>query len=440
MTRVADQDSASPLELSRSNALWPETIKAIPAGVQTFSKAPSQHVEGVSPCYTVKGKGCRSWDLDDNIYIDYMMGLGPIVLGFADEEVNRAAMEGMSLGVVASLAHPLETKLSQKLIELIPCAEMVRFGKNGTDVTSAAVRAARGFTKRNKVAVCGYHGWQDWYIGSTPRNMGVPESIQALTLKFQYNNIKSLHALFQKHPGEIAAVIMEPVNFYEPEDDFLSKVKELTHKNGALLVFDEVITGFRMNIGGAQKEYGVTPDLASFGKAMANGFPISAVVGRSDVMEIFDKVFFSATFGGDLPSISAALATIEAMEQRQTLSHIHAMGARLKTGYASIVQSLGIEKITRMIGFDWWPEYLFFNTEGKASREIQSLFQQEIVRRGVLTRAGMMLCGAHQKEDIDQTLHVFEQALFVVKDAVRTESVLERLDGPVIQPVIRKVD
>jgi len=438
---IADSPrKAAPLTLDRSESHWPQTISVIPAGVQTFSKMPLQHVDGVAPKYIVRSNGCQVWDIDGNEYIDYMSGLGPVILGHADKDVNHAVLSAMENGMSPSLPSPLETQLSEKLVELIPCAEMVRFGKNGSDVTSAAVRAARAVTGREKVAICGYHGWQDWYIGTTPRNKGVPKAVQELSLNFSYNDIGSLEKLFSEHENEIAAVILEPVNFYPPEDGFLEKVKDVTHAGGALLIFDEIITGFRMGLGGAQKHYGVTPDLACFGKAMANGFPISAVVGKREYMKVFEEIFFSFTFGGETASIAAALATIDAMEQRNTIDHIRSMGARLMAGYAEIVSRIGCGAMTRMIGFPWWPEYLFFDNKGRPSREIQSLFQQEIVRRGVLTRAGMMISGAHEVSDIDRTLQVFEDALGVVFAAVRDGKVLDLLDGEVIQPVIRKAD
>ena len=398
---------------------------------------PYQHVAGVSPKLLSRGSGCRSWDVDGNEYIDYMMSLGPNILGYAEEEINTAAFEGAKLGVLSSLGHPLEADLAEKLVSIIPCAEMVRFGKNGSDVTSASIRAARAFTGRDKILVCGYHGWHDWYIGSTSRNLGVPKEVKNLTLAFNYNDIDSLKNAFRSNSGEIAAVMMEPVNFIEPNDGFLEEVKSIAHENNALLIFDEVITGFRMNIGGAQAHFNVMPDLACFGKAMANGYPMSALVGRSEIMSTFEEAFFSGTFSADLVSISASIATINAIEERGTLQHINSMGLRLKDGYNEMTKSLGLTHITKMIGYGWWPEYLFYDIQGNASLEVQSLFQQEIVRRGILTRAGIFLCGSHQITDIDKTLEVFQEALIIVGAAVKTNKVLDWLDGEVLTPVIR---
>lgn len=428
---------ANPLNLSESDRLFSDSSIVIPGGTQTFSKMPYQHVAGVSPKLLSRGSGCRSWDVDGNEYIDYMMSLGPNILGYADEEINSAAFEGAKLGILSSLGHPLEAELAKKLISIIPCAEMVRFGKNGSDVTSASIRAARSFTGRDKILVCGYHGWHDWYIGSTSRNLGVPKEVQDLTLEFQYNNIASLEAAFKSNPKEIAAVIMEPVNFIEPDDGFLEKVKSITHDNNALLIFDEVITGFRMDIGGAQSYYNVIPDLACFGKAMANGYPMSALVGKADIMAIFEESFFSGTFAADLVSISASIATIKALEERGTLEHINSMGLRLKDGFNEIARSLELTHLTEMIGYGWWPEYLFYDEQGNVSLEIQSLFQQEIVRRGILTRAGIFLCGSHQISHIDKTLEAFQEALIIVSEAVKEDKVLSWLDGEVLKPVIR---
>lgn len=433
-------DRAPALNLLKSENLWNETLKRIPTGAQTFSKAPFQHVNGVSPKYLVKGKGSKVWDLDGNQYIDYMLGLGPAILGHADDEVNAAVYQTMCEGMAMSLPHPLETEVADLLVDIIPCAEMVRFGKNGSDVTAGAVRVAREVTKRDKVACCGYHGWQDWYIGSTARNAGIPQSTIDLTLRFDYNNTESLERLFEQNRNEIACVIMEPVNFHEPENNFLSAVQQITRENGALLIFDEIITGFRMAMGGAQEYYGVIPDIACFGKAMGNGFPISAVVGKTEIMKLFDKVFFSFTMGGETASLAAVAATINALRARDGLSHIGQMGQRLIEGFNQLVEKKSMANIVEMIGFSFWPEYVFKAASPETSRERQSLFQQEIVRRGILTRAGMFLSTAHSENDIDLTLSVFDEALSVVKQAVEQDKVLDWLEGDVIQPVIRKTD
>jgi len=274
------------LDFTRSLEMFEKTKRVIPSCTQTFSKGWTQYPFGVSPIFLKKAEGCFVWDVDGNKFIDWPMALGPVILGHNYPPVNEAVKKQMDKGIAFSLPHCKEAELAEKLCDIIPCAEMVRFGKNGSDATSGAVRAARAYTGRDIVACCGYHGWQDWYIGTTTRNLGVPQVVREQTVTFEYNNIVSLERLFDLYPGKIACVILEPVGLVPPEDNFLEKVNEIAHKNGALVIYDECWTGFRWALGGAQEYFGVTPDLACFGKALGNGFPISAVVGVRDVMEV----------------------------------------------------------------------------------------------------------------------------------------------------------
>ena len=428
---------AKKLRLSNSNNNWKKTINLIPSGVQTFSKMPIQHVEGVGPRYITKSKGCFSWDVDNNKYIDYMCGLGPIILGYADKVVNSAVTKEIKYGNIPSLPSPIETKLAEKLVKLIPSAEMVRFGKNGSDVTQAAIRAARGITGKDKVAICGYHGWRDWYIGTTTRNLGVPKNVSKLSLKFFYNDIDSLNTLFKKNKNKIAAVILEPTNFVKPKKNFLHDVKELCRKNSCLLIFDEVITGFRMSLGGAQKFFGVTPDLSCIGKAMANGFPISAVLGKKKYMEIFDEIFFSFTFGGETSSIAASLTTIEEIKKRGTIDYINKYGEKLITEFNFLSSKFGMQKFIKMTGYGWWPLLCFFDENNKPSKLLESVFRQEITRMGILTRSGIFITGAHSKKVLDKTLQIFEKALKTISYGLKKNCLSSILDGRQIQPVIR---
>jgi len=296
---------------TNSEALLSRALESIPLGSQTFSKSKVQFPYGVSPFFIEKGKGSHVWDVDGNEYVDFMNGLLSVSIGYNDPEVTRAVQSQIENGVTFSLPHRLEIEVSELLIDMIPCAEMVRFGKNGSDATSAAIRLARAFTGRDHVCVCGYHGWQDWYIGSTSRSLGVPESTQNLTHVFKYNDISSLEEIFSANQGDIAAVIIEPMNVEYPKDDFLKKVKELAHKNGALLIFDETITGCRFAKGGGQELFNVIPDLATFGKGIGNGFPLSAVVGRRDIMLLMEDIFYSGTFSGETASLAAAKVVLE---------------------------------------------------------------------------------------------------------------------------------
>jgi glutamate-1-semialdehyde aminotransferase len=424
----------------RSEAYWDRTQGLIPCGTQTLSKSPTQYVEGLAPKYLLRGKGCHVWDVDGHEYIDYGMGLHPVILGYAYPAVDEAIQGQLSQGITFTLNHPLEVELAEVLREIIPCAEMVRFGKNGSDVTAAAIRVARAYTGRDKVACCGYHGWQDWYIGSTERNKGVPAAVRALTKTFEYNRLESLEKVFRENPGEIAAVIMEPVGSVPPEDHFLHKVKELAHKEGAIFILDEIITGFRFSLGGAQDFFGVTPDLATFGKAMSNGMPLSALVGKAEIMRELEEVFFSFTFGGEALSLAASLATIQEMKEKKALDHIWKVGARLQNGYNEMVAELELTDYTRCNGYPPRSIVSFFPGESNLdSLEMKSLIQQELLKRGILWAGYHAVSFSHGDEEIGKTLQAFGDALQLLRKAVEEKNVRRYLQGLPIQPVFRKI-
>lgn len=420
------------------SAAWRKRAQAvIPGGSQTLSKGPDSFVQGVSPSFLVRGAGARVWDVDGNEYIDYILGLGPVILGHADATVNEAVRKQLELGVSFSLPHTLEVELAELLCSIIPCAEMVRFGKNGSDVTAGAIRVARAYTKRDVVVRCGYHGWQDWYIGSTDRFLGVPEATRALTLAFPYNDLLALHQLFDQHPGRIACVILEPISFVAPKPGFLEGVRELCSARGALLVFDEIIAGFRVHIGGAQTLYGVTPDLACFGKAMANGFPLSAIVGRAEVMSWFEQVFFSFTFGGETVSLAASLATIKALLRNDGLSRIGERGSRLQDGTNELLRQVGLSNLIRCIGLPQWASIRCMLPDTRDARILRSLVQQECIRRGILTHGNHMLSVAHDDTVISNTLEVYREVFPLVAEAVASGHPQDWLEGPPTQPAIR---
>ena len=426
------------INIKRSLDLKRKAERLIPDCSQTFSKGPSQYVQGVSPVFLEKGKGCRVWDVDGNEYIDYAMALGPIILGHSYPRVVRDVEKALEKSTTFTLPHRMEVELAEALCRLIPCAEMVRFGKNGSDVTSSAVRLARAYTGREKVACCGYHGWQDWYIATTTRSKGIPEGVKKLTLTFEYNRIETLEKLFKAHKGQIACVIMEPVGVVEPEKGFLKEVKRLTHENGALLVFDEIVTGFRFDMGGAQKYFGVIPDLACFGKAMGNGFPIAAVVGRRKIMKMFEEVFYSFTFGGEIMSIAAALATISEMEEKNVIHHIWELGRKVKDGYNLFAREYGLDKYTQCVGYPPRTVITFRDTKGRDDLLLKSLFQQECVRRGLLFLGVHDICFSHTDKDIDYTLKVYRTVFEIVKDAVEKGKVRKLIEGEPVKPIFRK--
>jgi glutamate-1-semialdehyde aminotransferase/spore coat polysaccharide biosynthesis protein SpsF (cytidylyltransferase family)/predicted dehydrogenase len=424
-----------PIEKSKA---WLERAgKVIPGSSQTFSKGANQHVRGVAPMFLAKGKGCRVWDVDGNEYIDYIQGLLPNILGYAHEEVNAAVAEQLGQGHSFSLPHPLEVELAERLTRLIPCAEMVRFGKNGSDATSGAVRAARAFTGRERIACCGYHGWQDWYIGSTTRHAGVPEAVRALTHPFVYNDLGSLQRLLNEHKGEIAAVIMEPVNFWPPLAGFLESVRDLAHEHGALLIFDEICSGFHFGLGGAQKRFAVTPDLACFGKAMGNGFPISCVVGRVDVMKIFEEIFFSFTFGGEVASMAAAMKVLDILETKEAFVRMDKSGRVLQEGLNALAKDAGLQDRIKCIGYPFWSLIKFLDGDGKDSFLVRSLFAQECVKRGVLALATHNMTAAHDSLAIEQTLKVYAEVCKTMGKWLSDPHPEAHLEGEMIQPVFR---
>jgi glutamate-1-semialdehyde aminotransferase len=425
------------LERARSDELWERALRAIPVGTQTFGKSPRQWAFGTVPNFLQRARGSHVWDVDGNEYIDYGMALGPIILGYNYPRVNAAIADQLAQGSIFSLNHPLEVELSELLIELIPCAEMVRFGKNGSDGTSAAVRLARGYTGRDVILCCGYHGWQDWYIGSTSRHRGVPQAVRDLTVQFPYNDLDALKALLHRHHGNVAAVIMEPSNFEPPLPGYLEAVQGLTRESGAVLIFDEVLTGFRMALGGAQQYFGVTPDLAVFAKAMANGMPVSALVGSAEIMQLFSEVFYSFTFAGETLSLAAAVATIAELRETDALEVVWARGGQLKRGCLELIAEFGLEGTVDCTGYDCWPRLSFTGQDSRQSMALETLFRQEVTKRGVLMRTGMFLSYSHSPADVDQTLVAYGSALELLAQAQRQGSIEDKLDGPVIEPVIR---
>ena len=426
--------------LTKSEEYWSRAKKLIPAGTQTLSKGPTQYVDGVAPKYLVRGQGCHVWDVDGNEYIDYPMGLGAVILGHNYSSVSDAIREQLGQGMSFSLMHPLEVEVSEILRDLIPCADMVRFGKNGSDVTTGAIRTARAYTGRDLVAHCGYHGWHDWYIGCTPRNKGVPQSAIDQQFAFEYNNLDSLREILDNHPEGIAAVIMEPYGVTMPEEGFLKGVKDLAYEHGAVLIFDEVGTGFRFHLGGIHQYFGIDPDLACFGKAMGNGMPISALVGRSEIMEVLDDVFYSFTAGGECLSLAAAKATLAEIEEQSVIPFLWESGEVLKAGFNRLVMDYGMRQYLECVGLSPRTFVVFREINDTPALLVKSLFQQEVLKRGVLSlSAAHCMSFSHSREDVEYTLGAYQEAFEVLEKAVREDRVQQRIEGRPIQPVFRPV-
>ena len=425
------------MRYARSRILFKHAISVIPLGSQTFSKSHVVYPCNAAPLFLERGEGSHVWDVDGNEYIDFVNGLLPVILGYNDPDVNQAAIDQIHKGVSFSLATPLEVELADLLTELIPCAEMVRFGKNGTDATSAAVRIARAYTGKDQIAVCGYHGWQDWYIGTTTRNKGVPAAVCELAHKFKYNDLESLDELLKTFPGQFAAVIMEPMNSEEPQPGFLGGVRDLTHRHGALFILDEIITGFRYHLGGAQTLFNVIPDLATFGKSMGNGFPISAVVGKAEYMREMEEIFFSSTFGGEAVSIAASLATIRKMQREPVLEKLNAHGEIILENTRKLISQYDLGEYLDIGGKPSWSLMHFRDAQNATAWEIKSLYLQEMLARGILTAGSHNLCYAHTADDLTQLAQAQDTAFQILREALDSSTFRTYLAGPPIEPIFK---
>jgi len=421
-------------DISESNKLFKRSEGLIPAYSQLLAKGPTQWTKEIAPKYLRRGNGSHVWDVDGNEYIDFNMGIGPIVLGYCYEKVDEAIKKQIKDGITFSLTHPLEVELSEKISSVIPNAECVRFSKTGCDVTSAAVRLARAFTKREKILCCGYHGWHDWYISVTDRNAGIPKFMEQLTYTVNYNDIDSV---IQSIDSDTACIILEPFVFEEPKNNFLNELQEVCKKNGSLLIFDEMWTGFRIALGGAQEFFKIKPDLATYSKAIANGMPLSVLTGRRDVMRLLDKdVFFFTTFGGEALSLAAAMATIDEIKKKNVPDYLSKKGKLLKDGYNTIVEKLGID-YSSCSGYNC-RTIITFDAKAGNPLEMKTLVQQEMIKRGILWGGFHNMCFSHSYNDIEYTLRVYEEVLQILKKAVEEKNVKGYLKGELLEPVFRR--
>ncbi|MCK9281245.1 MAG: aminotransferase class III-fold pyridoxal phosphate-dependent enzyme [Melioribacteraceae bacterium] len=422
--------------IEKSNELYKRATGLIPAWSMTLAKGPTQYVNGVSPKYLVKGKGVHVWDVDGNEYIDYNMGIGPLSLGYAYDKVDDAIKKQLEDGITFSLMHPLEVEVAEMIKGIIPNAEAVRYSKTGADVTSAAIRLARAYTGKNKVLCCGYHGWHDWYVSVTAKKAGIPEAVQAISFTFNYNDFDSV---LNSIDDDTAAIILEPVVFAEPKDNFLQKLADLCEQKGIVLIFDEMWTGFRMALGGAQEYFGITPDLATYSKAIANGMPISVLTGKRKIMDLIENdIFFFTTFGGEALSLAAAKATMQELKDKNVPAYLNEKGALLKNGYNEIASNLDMT-YTKATGYNWRSLITFDEKAGNPLLQ-KSLVQQEMIKRGVLWSGFHNMSYSHKDEDINYTLSAYQDVLPILKKAVDQNNIKELLKGEPVQPVFRKTD
>lgn len=421
-------------KLDESMKLYERATGLIPSYSQTLAKGPAQHVFGVMPIFCESAKGAYLTDVDGNEYLDMQMAIGPLSLGYQDEVVDAAIQKQLGKGISFSLTHRLELEVSELLREVIPNAESVRISKTGADVTSAAVRVARAFTKRDNVLCCGYHGWHDWYIGVTDRNGGVPKAVQDLVHTFQYNDLDHLKASMS---SDTACVILEPMAFAEPNPGYLQAVKDLCDANGTLLIFDEMWTGFRWAVGGAQEYYGVKPHLATYSKAMANGMPISALTGRADIMKHFDQdVFWYTTFGGETLSLAATMATIQEVRSRKVPEYLQNLGTKLMTDFDKMMQELDMPFV-KLIG-NPARSMVTFTHDTVNGLVLKSYVQQELGKRGILWGGFHNLSYAHKQKDMDYLLSAYKDVFQNVRSHIANESLETAVKGKMLTPVFRK--
>lgn len=420
-----------------SQELLTKALRAIPLGSQTFSKSHIQYPDKGAPLFAGYGRGGRIWDVDGNEYVDLVCGLLCVNLGYNDPDVDRAVRGQLTRGITLSLNTELESRLAELIVEMVPSAEMVRFAKNGTDATSAAVRLARGVTGRERVIFCGYHGWQDWYVGATSMHKGVPKAVRNLTHHIPYNDLAALKAIFDAHPGEFACLVMEPLSGDGPVGNYLQELCDIVRSRGALVIFDEVITGFRLAPGGAQEYFGVTPDLSALGKGLANGMPLSALVGRADLMNAVSSIFFSGTFGGETLSLAAGIAVLEKIRREPVIERLWRTGAQIAEIAERRVQEFGLQHVVSFKGLSPWKGVRFHEQPGADADSLYSFFVREMARNGVLTQGSHNICYAHGAEDIAWVDAAYSATLKSLAAHIKAGSLDEEMKTQVVRPLFK---
>jgi len=419
----------------------------IPGGAHTYAKGDDQYPE-LAPGFIVRGKGSHVWDLDGNEYIEYGMGLRSVTLGHAYRPVVEAAAEQMQMGANFVRPAPIEVECAEHFLELLPTADMVKFGKHGSDALDGAVRLARAHTGRDHIAVCRDHPFfsvSDWFIGATQMPGGIPQRVRSHTLGFRYNDLQSVADLFAQYPGQIACAILEPARLDEPAPGFLASLKELCHRHGALLIFDEMITGFRWHKSGAQHVYGVTPDLSSFGKGIANGFSLSALAGKREIMQLGgyehdrERVFLlSTTHGAETHALAAGIATMKTYRDEDVIGHLYRQGRKLREGVTAAAEDAGVADHVRCLGRDCALLFTTKDSQGQPSQAFRALFLQEMICRGVLAPS-FVVSYSHSDADIEHTIEAAADAFRIYRKALEGD-VSDYLVGRPVKPVFRPFD
>ena len=416
--------------LTNSNTFKERAKKVVPHLTGTFSRAAPSYVEGVFPVYVQNAHGSHFIDVDGNEYIDYVMALGPITLGYNYESINQAIISQLKEGILFSLPHPIEVELSEKICNIIPHAEMVKFEKSGSNAVTGAVRAARAFTKRDKIAYCGSGGvWHDWQAAMVSRDSGVPKFNSELIKTFDYNDADGLEQIFEDNKNEIAAVVLEPAVYEQPQNNFLNKVRQLTNQNDSVLVLDEIVTGFRFDLGGAQKYFNIKGDLVCFGKGMGNGLPISSITGSSEFMKSFDELWVSSTNNSENLSLAGTYAVIKEMQEKKTISHCWNIGKKLFDGWNQTVKKFNLD--AKMYGYPIRMHLQCFDSDKNESLSLKSLLLQEMVKNGIFMSVlgSTFICYSHSEKDVENTLISLENTCEFVTKNVKNGNYEEFLEG-----------
>ncbi|MEE9379260.1 MAG: aminotransferase class III-fold pyridoxal phosphate-dependent enzyme [Candidatus Lokiarchaeia archaeon] len=419
--------------------LWNKAKKLIPGGSQLLSKRSEMFLPDQWPSYYKKAKGVEIWDLDNNKFIDMtIMGVGACTLGYSDKDVDNAVINAINQGTMSTLNCPEEIELTELLIELHPWAEAARFARTGGEMMTIAVRIARAFTKRDKIAFCGYHGWHDWYLSSNLADNanldghllpgldpnGVPRGLLKTTLPFEYNKIEQLEAIVQEN--EIGAIVVEPLRHQKPKNDFLERVREISNEIGAVLIFDEITSGWRLTVGGAHLTFNVNPDMMVVGKAMSNGYPMAAVIGKGNIMDAAQTSFISSTYWTERIGPTAALATIRKMQSKNVPAHLSYIGGMISEGWEKLANnnSLNIEILP--------PKALAtFTFNYDNAQEIKTLFTQEMLKKGYLASSSVYVSYSHTKEIVEDYLKAVDEVFKILSQGIKENKISDLLDGPV---------
>ncbi|NBY01933.1 MAG: aminotransferase class III-fold pyridoxal phosphate-dependent enzyme [Planctomycetes bacterium] len=440
-----------PTRVPRSMQLYERAMQLIPGGTQLISRRPNRVAYGVSPVYASHAKGARFWDVDGFEYIDWISGIGSILLGYADPVVDDAVQKQISLGTTYSVNHELEVQLAEELCRSIPCAEMVRYAKCGGEACAMAVRIARGVTGRDKILFCGYHGWHDWYIAANLSEeaslnshlfpgiepIGVPTGLAGTALPFSYGNLPELSDLLEKNKGQVAAIIMEPLRSTMPPVGYLAGVQNLCKEYGAVFIMDEITAGIRYSTGGAQQYLGVTPDMAVFAKSISNGYPMGMVVGKREFMEPAGRMFISSTYWSDTIGLRAALTTMNEVRLRGVPLQLQKFGAELKSRLTIVANEVGIN--VDCIGNDVMPMLQFNVNDQILKNQVVTLYIQEMAKRGCHGYASFYLNAAQGESELGQTLQAAKESFIIIRDGLAKNRIPDLLECSVQKDAFKRL-